>query len=231
MDTSGRIGSRLQEPTAAAGVNRTGRRRVSALSGGGSDGNEQLTSITGVILIGLLAVIGLTILRIGQLISLHLFVGLLLIGPVVLKMGSTGYRFVRYYTRNRAYREKGPPLPLLRLIAPVVLLTTGLVFASGIVLMLNGPANRRQWLLIHKVSFVVWIAFMALHVLGHLPGLPASVRAVRPHSGATGVTPGGAGRWLALTGALVGGLVLAIVLIPDFAAWTAHGALHHHRDG
>ncbi len=46
-----------------------------------------------------------------------------------------------------------------------------------------------------------------------------------------GVTPGGAGRWIALTGALVGGLVLAIVLIPDFAAWTAHGALHHHHDG
>jgi hypothetical protein len=34
-----------------------------------------------------------------------------------------------------------------------------------------------------------------------------------------------------LAGALVGGLVLAVVLIPDFSAWTAHGVfLHHHHD-
>jgi hypothetical protein len=30
---------------------------------------------------------------------------------------------------------------------------------------------------------------------------------------------------------VVGGLVLAIVLIPHFATWTAHGALHHHHEG
>ena len=231
MDTSGRVGSRLREPTAAARLKRTRRRPAGALTGGGPDGNEQLTSVTGVILIGLLAVIGVTILRIGQLISVHLFVGLLLLGPIALKMGSTGYRFARYYTHDGAYRAKGPPLTLLRLIAPVVVLTTVIVFASGIVLMSNGPASRGQWPLIHKVSFIAWIAVTALHVVGHLPGLPASLRAVRPDSGPSGVTPGGAGRWIALTGALVGGLVLAIVLIPDFAAWTAHGAPHHHHDG
>ncbi len=55
----------------------------------------------------LLLVIGLTILRIRQLISVHLFVGLLLIGPVALKMASTGYRFMRYYSGNRVYRRKG----------------------------------------------------------------------------------------------------------------------------
>jgi hypothetical protein len=33
-----------------------------------------------------------------------------------------------------------------------------------------------------------------------------------------------AGRWIALAGALVGGAVLAVVLIPDFAPWTAHTA-------
>jgi hypothetical protein len=43
--------------------------------------------------------------------------------------------------------------------------------------------------------------------------------------------PGRAGRWIALAGAVVGGLVLALVLIPDDAVWT-HGAflyLHGHR--
>jgi len=45
----------------------------------------------------------------------------------------------------------------------------------------------------------------------------------------SGSSPGTAGRWLALAGALVGGLVLAIALIPQFAPWTANAEfLHHH---
>jgi hypothetical protein len=68
-------------------------------------------------------------------------------------------------------------------------------------------------------------------VLGHLPSLPASLRAVRrAKPDLPGLEPGGMGRWIAVAGALVGGLVLAIVLIPDFAAWTTHGAgFHHHH--
>jgi hypothetical protein len=116
--------------------------------------------MTGTILIVLLAVIGVTILRIGQLVSVHLFVGLLLLGPVALKMGSTGYRFVRYYTREPAYRRKGPPEALLRLIAPLVVLSTVTVFASGVVLLLLGPRNRGQFLLIHKASFLALRASM-----------------------------------------------------------------------
>jgi hypothetical protein len=195
---------------------------------GGTDGNEQLTAITGVVLIGLLLVIGVTILRIRQLISAHLFIGLLLIGPVTLKLASTGYRFMRYYTRNRAYRKKGPPELWLRLIAPVVALTTVVVFVTGVVLLFVGPLHRNPWLELHKVAFIVWAVFTALHVLGHLPGLGTSVRVgMRLGAGGTGAT----GRWIALTSALVAGLVLAIVLIPDFHTWTARGAFpHHHHD-
>lgn len=98
-----------------------------ALFGGGSDGNEQLTAMEGALLIVLLAVLGITILRIGQLISVHLFVGLLLLGPVAIKMASTGYRFVRYYTGNAAYRRKGPLEPTMRLLAPIVVLSTVVV--------------------------------------------------------------------------------------------------------
>jgi hypothetical protein len=57
-------------------------------TGGGVEGNERLTALTGLILIALLAVLGVTILRIHQLIWLHLFVGLGLLGPVALKMSS-----------------------------------------------------------------------------------------------------------------------------------------------
>ena len=129
------------------------------LSRGGTDGNERLTTITGVILLGLLAVIGVTILRIDQLMSVHLFVGLLLVGPVALKLASTGYRFVQYYTGNPEYVRKGPPELALRLIAPIVVLTTVVVLASGIVLMFKGAAHRDPWLLIHKASFIVWVVF------------------------------------------------------------------------
>ena len=58
-------------------------------------------------LIPLRAVIGLTILFIGRLLSVHLFAGLLLIGPVGLKLASTGYRFASYYPGNAAYRFRG----------------------------------------------------------------------------------------------------------------------------
>jgi hypothetical protein len=208
-----------------------GHRRFRSLSGGGTDGNKQLTAVTGAILLVLLLVIGVTIVRIGQLLSVHLFVGLLLVGPVALKLGSTGYRFVRYYSGDAAYRREGPPLTPLRLIAPMIVLSTLTVFVSGLVLLFEGPSDRAQVLLIHKVSFIVWVVFTSLHVLGHLPAMPASMRAVRRvNPELPGMQPGAAGRWIAISGALVGGLVLAIVLIPDFAAWTAHGAAfgHHH---
>jgi hypothetical protein len=200
---------------------------------GGPDGNEQLTAMTGVVLLVLLAGLGVTIVRIGQMLSVHLFLGLLLIGPVGLKMASTGYRFIRYYTRNATYRRKGPPDLPLRLIAPIVVLSTVVVFVSGVILLFQGPANRDTLVLIHKVSFIVWLVFTALHVLGHLPGLPAALRAASgDRARIAGHETGNAGRTIALIGALVGGVVLAIVLIPDFSVWTAHSSvLHHHHNG
>ena len=205
-----------------------------ALTGGGTDGNEQLTTVTGAILIVLLAVIGFTIPQLRQFISVHLFVGMLLIGPVLLKMASTGYRMIRYYTGDAAYRTKGPPELILRLIGPIVVLTTVVVFVTGVVLLFAGPSHRDPWLMLHKVSFIVWVVFMSLHVLGHLPAVTRALGIGRTgQEQLAGATPGATGRWIAIAGALVAGLVLAIVLIPDFAAWTAHGVFqhHHHHDG
>jgi hypothetical protein len=200
--------------------------------GGGTDGNEQLTAAAGVLLLIILPVLGVTIVRIGQLIWLHLFVGLLLIGPVALKMATTGYRFVMYYGGNLVYRHKGPPELVLRLIGPVLVLSTVIVFATGVLLLFEGPSHRGLLLLIHKVSFILWLGVTGLHVLGHLPRLAKSLRLGRANAAQLGISPGAAGRNLALVGALVGGVVLAIVLIPDFAVWTAPGAIpHHHHEG
>jgi hypothetical protein len=209
--------------SASAGPARAGR-----LTGGGTDGNEQLTTATGALLIVLLAALGVTIVRVGQLTWLHMFLGLLLIGPVTLKLASTGYRFTRYYAHDPAYRRKGPPEVLLRVLAPGVILATVVVFASGVVLLFNGPQDRGSWVLIHKASFILWGVLTAVHVLGHLPGMPGPLRAMTGGPQSTLGHGGRAGRWIALASALVAGLVLAIVLIPDFAAWTHHFAFRHH---
>ncbi len=209
------------------------RTRGTALTGGGTDGNEQLTTITGAILIVLLAVIGFTIPQLRQFVSVHLFVGMLLIGPVLLKMASTGYRFIRYYSGNVEYRRKGPPELALRLLGPIVVLSTVAVFATGVVLLILGPSHRDPWVELHKLTFIVWVVFMSLHVLLHLPAVARALGIGRPgREQLAGAAGGATGRWIAISGALVAGLILAIVLIPDFSVWTAHGVLqHHHHHG
>jgi len=212
--------------------------RIGGLVGGGTTGNERLTSATGAALIVLLAVIGVTIIALGPLLSVHLFVGMLLVGPLLLKLASTGYRFARYYTANPRYRRKGPPALPLRLIAPIVVLSTLVVFASGVALLFAGPSSRGELLPIHKVSFFVWVAFMSIHVLAHLPGMLRGLRAdYRPARGSAAAwqqrldprdsVNGRAGRVLSLTSALAFGVVLAIVLIPQYGPWLSARNLHH----
>ncbi len=205
--------------------------RTERLTGGGTAGNERLTTAAGATLIVLLAAIGVTILRIHGLLSEHLFIGMLLVPPVLLKMSSTGYRFMRYYAADPRYRRKGPPELALRVIAPMVVLSTVVVFASGVALLFAGPSSRETLFPIHKDSFFVWVAFMALHVLGHLPAMPAVLRADYGRSAelSSDVT-GRAGRTLALGGALVAGVVLAILVIPQFGPWLhTSGIFHHHH--
>jgi len=203
--------------------------RAKDLTAGGSTGNERLTAATGAVLIALLAVIGLTLLRLRPLLSVHLFVGLVLIPPVLLKLASTGYRFIRYYTHDPVYRRKGPPPPTLRVIAPMVILTTVTVFASGVALLFVGPSARGTLLPIHKVSFIVWAAFTALHVLGHLMELPPALRADYTDPQLSSDVAGRSGRVLSLAGALVAGVVLAIVLIPQYGAWlNGSNVFFHH---
>jgi hypothetical protein len=205
------------------------RTLVSRIHGGGTDGNEHLTTVTGVILLVQLAVIGVTIVDLNQLVWLHLFVGMLLLGPVLLKMSSVGYRFIRYYTGNPAYRRKGPPALILRLLGPMVLLSTLGVLATGGILLVVGPSHSYPWLLLHKATFIIWVGCMTLHVVGHLPGVAKTLGVVRDDANPRGgASPGSMGRWIALASAVVGGLILAMLLIPDFSAWTAGGGVHHH---
>jgi hypothetical protein len=153
---------------------------------------------------------------------------MLLVGPVVLKLASTGYRFVGYYARDPVYREEGPPQALLRAIAPIVIASTVVVMGSGVALLFAGPQSRDSLLPIHKLSFFVWAAFTGLHVLAYLPRIPLALRGDYGRSTQIGVKVAGRdGRALALAGALIAGVVLAMLVIPQFAPWLASAGHHH----
>ncbi len=199
-------------------------------TGGGAVGNERLTAAIGILLIALLAVIGVTILRLRPLISVHLFVGLMLIPVVCLKLASTGYRFMRYYTSNPVYRKRGAPPILLRVSAPIVVAASLAVLATGVALLFLEPRSSGTLRLLHKASFIVWVAFMALHVLGHLPDIQKIFLTSRgDRVEYNRHAAGSSGRIISIVGALVAGVVLAIVLIPHFGAWTHFEASRHHH--
>jgi hypothetical protein len=123
-----------------------------------------LTSLVGAMLLVLLALEGATIPLIGQLLSVHVFVGLLLLGPVALKLGSAAYRLVRYYRRNEDYVSLGPPASLMRfIVAPTLVLSTLVLFASGVLLLVRPQTGLVLGL--HKASFIVWFGAMSVHVL------------------------------------------------------------------
>lgn len=182
-----------------------------------------MTASTAAVLFVLLAAEGLTILRIRPLLSAHVFLGMLLVPPVLLKMGSTSYRFVRYYLGSPAYRRKGPPPPLLRLLGPFVVVTTVAVFATGIALMFVGHGLRQQVLFLHKASFVLWFGAMAIHVLGHL--VDTARLAPRDWMARTRRDVRGAGlRQWTIVSSVVLGVPLGMLLLGRVGPWIASSA-------
>jgi hypothetical protein len=191
---------------------------------GGVDGNERLTAATAVVLVVLLAALGVTILSIGSLIWWHVLLGMLLIPPVLLKLGTTGWRFARYYSRSPDYVRRGPPLLPLRLMAPLVIVATLAVFATGVGLLVVGPAGG-VLVGLHKASFVVWLVVTAIHVLAHLRSIPKLAaadwrRTARPPEPSV---PGTGWRRLLLAASIVAGAILAIATVRYAQPWV-HGA-------
>lgn len=190
---------------AAAGTfgSRRGRRST-------TEANARLTSITGMVLFVLLAVQGVTIVAIHRLVTAHIVLGLVLLGPLAVKLGSTGYRFMRYYAGDPDYSAAGPPQILLRLLAPFVVLTTLVVFGSGIALIAVKPRDGGLLLFLHKVSFILWFGAMTIHVLAYL--LPAATRTLDDLTGRgpAAVLASRRSRWMILGGGTLLGLVLGI---------------------
>jgi hypothetical protein len=179
--------------------------------------NARLTGSTAVILVALLAIEGLTILFIRPLLSLHVFVGMLLVPPVALKLGSTGWRFARYYLGDAEYVRAGPPSLLFRLTAPFLVLATLGVFATGVAMVALGP---RSHTLVgpHKASFVVWFCAMAVHFLGHVRRVPSLAR----RSSRT--------QRIVVVCALTAGLAVAGATVPLIHPWSRWAAHRHENE-
>jgi hypothetical protein len=184
--------------------------------GRGPFGNARLTATNGVVLLVLLLAECVTLISLRPLLSAHVFIGMLLIPPVGLKLATTGYRFVRYYTHNRSYLLAGPPKTLMRMLGPFVIASTVALFGSGVALIALGPG--RGWVVnLHKASFIAWVVVISIHVLAHvlhIPGLAAAdFRGTRPQR------EGARLRQAAIAAALVAGLILAIATVQYADQW------------
>jgi hypothetical protein len=178
----------------------------------GVKGNARLTGSVAAVLLVLLAVEGVTVLRVGSLLTLHVFVGFVLIPPILLKVASTGYRFVRYYAGSPAYRHKGPPPLALRLLGPMVVVLTLTLFITGVALLFASASLRSLLLTLHQVSFVLWFVVMTVHVLGHIRETaqlaPRDLYRRTRHQ----VRGAGLRQWLLLAGVVLG-VFLATLLV------------------
>lgn len=206
------------------GLSRTGP-TDEATADANVEGNTRLTAATGTLLTLLLLVEGFTILDVRGYITLHAAVGLILIGPVALKIVTTTYRFVRYYTGRDAYVRKGPPNIVLRVAGPLVVLSTVALLGTGVVLVTDHGSSG-TWVTLHQASFFVWIAVTALHFLGHLrDAAVGTARELRPASGDP-ARRGRAVRLLAVGGALAVGALLAAAFTPSASSWQLHHDFH-----
>src|SRR5438105_15101109 len=131
----------------------------------GVEANARLTGYAAVVLLLPLAAEVITGARPGLLA--HALLGFLLVPPVLLKLGSVGYRFARYYSGAASYRAGGPPELVMRILGPVLVLLTVALFATGIELWLFGFAFGNEWLTWHKASFVLWFLAMTVHVAAY----------------------------------------------------------------
>jgi hypothetical protein len=181
-------------------------------------GNARLTAVVGVLLLGPVAVeLGTVLLGVHPFMSWHVFVGLALIPPVMLKLASTGWRFARYYTRQDAYVEHGAPQLAMRLLAPLFVLATVVLFSSGVAMgFLHGDAlvvARR----LHGPASVIWILLFAVHSLAYLR--QALIGSSQEIIGARPSVPGRTGRGYLIATAVVSGLIIGAVTVPAQHHW------------
>jgi uncharacterized membrane protein len=133
----------------------------------------------------------------------------------LLKLGSVGYRFARYYQGDPRYRAGGPPELVMRLLGPVLVLLTVALFATGIELWLFGFAFGNEWLIWHKASFVLWFLAMTVHVAAYARRAPALALADSRDR-----LDGVFARRSLVVGSLLFGIALVLAMLPFSSPFT-----------
>lgn len=190
----------------------------------GVAGNERLTALAGAILLVLILIELVSVVWLRALMSVHVAVGILLALPLTVKLASTGYRLVRYYTGSRPYVKRGPPSLPLRLLAPVLVAVTLILVGSGIGLVAVGPNDRGPMLPLHNVSALLWLPLIVIHTVAYILRVP---RLAGPDLVRAAPTAGRTLRLTASIGSLVLGAVGALVLLPAAAPWVAWSQATH----
>ncbi len=182
-------------------------------------GNERMTALAGAVLLVLILMELVSAAILHTLLSIHVFAGVLLAGPLVVKLGSTGWRFLRYYTGSPAFVHRGPPYPALRVMAPLLIATTLVVIGSGIGLVVTGPSSAGPLLPLHGFSVLFWLPLFALHVFAHTWRVPRLVTVDWSKSTSKSDVSGRRLRLGVNLGALLTGAAAAILLFPGAAPW------------
>ena len=201
---------RPSEQTRTDGQNADGRSAVV--------GNERMTTLAGAVLLVLIVVELVTVPTLRALLSVHVFVGVLLAGPLAVKIGSTGYRFLRYYTGSPAFVRKGPPRLALRVLSPLILAATLVVIGSGIGLLVTGPTQAGPLRIVHVLSTLIWLPVIATHVFAYIRRVPRSL-ADDWSNHPTEQAPGRGLRLGVNLGALLAGGIAAMLLLPVATPW------------
>ncbi len=107
----------------------------------------------------------------------------------------------------------------MRVMAPMLVVTTIAVLATGVLLLAAGHKDGTL-LEIHKVSFIVWLALFGVHLLAYLPRV---VRSLGVDWGAARreAVPGTGIRAMLVAASLGGGVALALSLLSSMNAWHA----------
>jgi hypothetical protein len=194
---------------------------------GGPAGNARLTAWLGMLLLLGFVVELVSLVSLQQLIAVHLFVGALLVPMALVKTATTTWRMVRYYSRNDDYRHAGPPPLLLRLLGPLVVLTSLAVLGTGLALVALGRDRTYEpivtaagfsvdALMLHKAAFVVWLVVTSVHTLARL--VPAA-QLMANRTGAPGSVPGRTGRGVALVATMAISVVVGAVVLAAGGEW------------
>jgi hypothetical protein len=114
--------------------------------------------------------------------------------------------------KHPAYRRKGPPRPLSRVLAPLLVLSTLVVIGSGIALVTTGSGAGGLLDRVHKISFLVWVVLVGIHVLAYIQRVPGLIAGDWRHDGVRR-TPGRGRRLAVNIAALIAGAIAAILIM------------------